>query len=60
MVVVVVVVVMVVVMVAFSSRAWILGKCSTIHSPPALFFFKWRLARANLFHALGQDQSKVA
>ena len=33
-----IVVVMVVVM-AFSSRASILGECSTIHSPPALFFF---------------------
>ena len=40
---------MVVVVVAFSSRARILGECSTIHSPPALFFFffKWRLARAH-------------
>ena len=27
------------VVVAFSSRAKILGKCSTIHSPPALFCF---------------------
>ena len=26
------------VVVAFSSRARILGECSTIHSPPALFF----------------------
>ena len=34
-----VVVVVVVVVVAFSSRARILGECSTIHSPPALFFF---------------------
>ena len=36
---------------------------STIHSPPVLFFFfnlKWRLARANSFHSLGQDQSTVA
>ena len=37
--VVVVVVVAVVVGVAFSSRARILGECSTIHSPPVLFFF---------------------
>ena len=29
----------VVVVVAFSSRARILGECSTSHSPPALFFF---------------------
>ena len=39
------------------------GECSTIHSPPALFFFcflKWRLARTLLFHSLGQDQSTVA
>ena len=37
------------VVVAFSWLAQILGECSTIHSPPALFFFfflKWRLARA--------------
>ena len=34
----------VVVMVAFSSLVMILGICSTIHSPPALFFLKWRLA----------------
>ena len=35
--------------VAFSSLARIWGQCSTIHSPPALFFFflKWRLARAD-------------
>ena len=32
--------------VAFSSRTRILGECSTIQSPPALFFLKWRLARA--------------
>ena len=34
----------------FSSRARILGECSTIHSLLALFFFfflKWRLARTN-------------
>ena len=37
------------------------GECSTIYSPPALFFFfLWRLARANLFHSIGQDQSTVA
>ena len=37
---------------ASSSRAPILGKCSTIHSPTVLLFFsffflKWRLTRAN-------------
>ena len=36
---VVLVVVTVVVVVAFSSYARILGECSTIHSPSALFFF---------------------
>ena len=36
-VVVVVVVMVMVVVVAFSSRARILGECSTTHSPPALF-----------------------
>ena len=41
LVVVVVVVVMVVVVVAFSSLARILGECSTIHSPLALFFFSF-------------------
>ena len=52
----------VVVVVAFSSRARILGECSTIHSPPALFFFffKWRLACAHYFLSLRQDQSTVA
>ena len=35
------------VVVAFSSRARILGGCSTIHFPSAFFSpFKWRLARA--------------
>ena len=49
-----------------SSLARISGECSTIHSPPALFFFifffflKWGLARAHLFHSLVQDQSTVA
>ena len=38
---------LILVMVAFSSRARILGECSTIHSTPAIFFLKWRLARAN-------------
>ena len=35
--------------VAFCTRAWILGEFSTIHFPPALFknFFLWRLARAH-------------
>ena len=41
----------------FFSLARILGKCSTIHSPP---FFKWRQARAHQFHFLGQDHSTVA
>ena len=52
-----------VVVLAYSSRARILGECSTIHSPPALFFFfffKWRLSRAQYFYSLGQDQSTVA
>ena len=44
---VVVVVVVVVMVVAFPSRARILGECSTIHSPLALLFLKWRLARAH-------------
>ena len=51
------------VVVAFSSRARLLGECSTVHSPPALFFFfflKWRLAHAHWFHSLDQDQSTVA
>ena len=30
------------------------------HSPPALFFLKWRLARTHEFHSLGQDQWTVA
>ena len=51
----------VVAVVDFSSLARILGECSTIHSPPALFFFlKRTLARAHQFHSLGQDQSTVA
>ena len=50
----------VVVVVAFSSLAGVLGECSTIYSPPALFFFKWRLCGAHLFHSLGQDHSTVA
>ena len=38
-----------VVVVALSLLAKILGDCSTIHSPPALFCYysKWRLARAH-------------
>ena len=43
----VVLVLVLVVVAAFSSRARIFGECSTNHSPPALFFFKWRLARAH-------------
>ena len=50
------------VVVAFSSLARIWGECLKIHSPSVLFFFflKWRLACADLFHCLGQDQSTVA
>ena len=48
------------VVVAFSSLAKIWGECSTIYSTPALFLWKWRLARAHLFHSLCQDQSTVA
>ena len=44
----------------FSSLARILGKYSTIHSPPALFFLSQKLARAHLFHSLCEDQSTVA
>ena len=33
--------------VVVSSFARILGDCSTIHSPPALFFLNWGLARAH-------------
>ena len=55
----------VLVVVAISSLARILGECSTIHSPPALFFslfffLMWRLARPHLFHSVYQDQSTVA
>ena len=46
--VVVVVVVVVVVMVAFSSCVRILGKCSTIYSPLALFFFKVKISSRTL------------
>ena len=46
--------------IAFSLCARILGECLTIHTPFALFKKKWRLAHANLFHSLGQDQSTVA
>ena len=58
-------IVVVVVEVAFSWRTRILGECSTIHSPPALFLFfffcfLWRLARAHYFHSSGQDQSTLA
>ena len=52
-----------VVVVALLSLARIWGECLTFHSPPAhftFFFLKWRLARAHLFHSLGQDQSTVA
>ena len=35
------------VVVAFSSLAKIVGECSIMHSPPALFFLKRRLAPAH-------------
>ena len=57
------VVVMAVVVVAFSSHERISEEGLTILSPPALFFFfflKWRAARAEQFHSLGQDQFIVA
>ena len=38
---------LVVVVVAFSSRARIWGECSTVHSLPALFSLKWKLACAH-------------
>ena len=51
----------------FSPLARISGDGSTIHSPPALFFFvvvcfclRLRLARAHLFHSSGQNQFTVA
>ena len=56
-------------MVALSSRARIVGNCSIIHSPSALFVVvvvvvaavvEWRVGRAHQFHSLGQDQSTVA
>ena len=33
---------------AFSSRAKIWGECSTIHSPPALFFLKMEIRSRNI------------
>ena len=51
------------VVVAFSSRARILGECSATHSPPALFFFfffKVEISSRTLISSLGQDQSTVA
>ena len=38
----------------------LLGKRSTVHSPPALFFKKCISARAHQFNFLSQDQSTVA
>ena len=32
---------------AFSSLTGVWGECSTIHFPPAFFFFQWRVARAH-------------
>ena len=36
------------VVVAFSSHVRIWGECSTIHSPPALFFFKVEISSCRL------------
>ena len=47
------------VMVAFSSCARILGECSTVHSPPALFL-KVELSLRRRIPLLCQDQSSVA
>ena len=47
-------------MVAFSSHVRMCGEGSTIHTPPTLFFFKWRSTCAHRFHSKGQDQSTVA
>ena len=52
------------VVLAFSSLVRIQGECSTVHFPPAHFFFlsflKGWLAHAYYFHTLHQDQSAVA
>ena len=57
-------VVVVEVEVAFSSRAWILGECSTFNPRLRFFLFfifcKWRSARAHWFRSVGQDQPTVA
>ena len=45
--------------VAFSSHARILGECSTIHSPPSIFF-KVEISSCTLIPLLFQDQSTVA
>ena len=37
-----------------------LGKGSTDHCPPALFFFMWRSAHMHQFQSVGYDQSTVA
>ena len=55
----------IILMVAFSSLARIWGECSTIHSPPALFFFffpffEMEISSTHLIHSVGQDQSTVA
>ena len=38
-----------VVVAAFSSHARVSGECSTIHSPPALFFFLKEISSRTLF-----------
>ena len=43
----------------FSSRARILGGCSTTHSPPQLYIYM-EIGRAHQFQSLGRDQSIVA
>ena len=50
------------VVVAFSSRARVMGECSTIYSPPALFFFKVEISLRTLSHsgsASGDDCDRV-
>ena len=51
-----------VVVVAFSSRARILGECSTIYSPTALFFFlfKVEISSRKLIPLFRPDQSTLA
>ena len=49
-----------VVEVGLSLLATILGECSTIHFPTALFFLGGKKGRAHLSHSLDQDQTKVS